>query len=238
MVTDFFSERRFLLAPTSTDAIVAWILPLVRQRYSERLCSTPVALRSSRGWNRKAANLLGVMDELRGLRRRGRQTVTVLGPARRQLRGPVPRWPAGCPRRERPTSPRQCWDDDRGVGDGAKAATLLGMELRAPLFVSPMGGPAHELVHPDGVAETGHQVGVGGRVHEPAVPGKCSWLSGSPEMVEDVSRIIFGESRDDAGQCADQEIDGGIGRDELKDSASQLFELEEMDPDAEVYIMY
>lgn len=40
-----------------------------------------------------------------------------------------------------------------GAAEIRTARTLLGMPLRAPLFVSPMGGPAHELVRPDGVAE-------------------------------------------------------------------------------------
>ena len=40
-----------------------------------------------------------------------------------------------------------------GMSEVRTGRTVLGMELRAPLFVSPMGGPAHELVRPDGVAE-------------------------------------------------------------------------------------
>jgi isopentenyl diphosphate isomerase/L-lactate dehydrogenase-like FMN-dependent dehydrogenase len=38
-----------------------------------------------------------------------------------------------------------------GVSRVSAEATVLGMPLAAPVFVAPMGGPAHDLVHPDGV---------------------------------------------------------------------------------------
>lgn len=38
-----------------------------------------------------------------------------------------------------------------GVAAPVTATTVLGMPLDAPLFVSPMGGPAHALAHRDGV---------------------------------------------------------------------------------------
>jgi (S)-3,5-dihydroxyphenylglycine transaminase len=41
-----------------------------------------------------------------------------------------------------------------GVGPVSTQANFLGTTLAAPLYVAPMGGPAHALVHPDGVAGT------------------------------------------------------------------------------------
>jgi isopentenyl diphosphate isomerase/L-lactate dehydrogenase-like FMN-dependent dehydrogenase len=41
-----------------------------------------------------------------------------------------------------------------GVQKVSTQATLFGMSLAAPLFVSPMGGPAHALVQPEGVFGT------------------------------------------------------------------------------------
>lgn len=41
-----------------------------------------------------------------------------------------------------------------GAQKASTQAAIFGMSLAAPLFVSPMGGPAHALVHPDGVAGT------------------------------------------------------------------------------------
>jgi isopentenyl diphosphate isomerase/L-lactate dehydrogenase-like FMN-dependent dehydrogenase len=41
-----------------------------------------------------------------------------------------------------------------GVQNVSTQATLFGMSLAAPMFVSPMGGPVHTLVHPDGVLGT------------------------------------------------------------------------------------
>jgi isopentenyl diphosphate isomerase/L-lactate dehydrogenase-like FMN-dependent dehydrogenase len=41
-----------------------------------------------------------------------------------------------------------------GVQKVSTQATLFGMTIAAPLFVSPMGGPAHALVHPEGVVGT------------------------------------------------------------------------------------
>jgi isopentenyl diphosphate isomerase/L-lactate dehydrogenase-like FMN-dependent dehydrogenase len=41
-----------------------------------------------------------------------------------------------------------------GAHEVTTQATLFGMSLAAPLFVSPMGGPAHALVHPEGVLGT------------------------------------------------------------------------------------
>jgi 4-hydroxymandelate oxidase/(S)-3,5-dihydroxyphenylglycine transaminase len=41
-----------------------------------------------------------------------------------------------------------------GAQNVSTQATVCGMALAAPMFVSPMGGPAHGLVHSDGVAGT------------------------------------------------------------------------------------
>ncbi|HLH68717.1 MAG TPA: alpha-hydroxy acid oxidase [Candidatus Dormibacteraeota bacterium] len=40
-----------------------------------------------------------------------------------------------------------------GVDQASTTSTVLGAQLAAPIFVSPMGGPAHLLAHPRGVAE-------------------------------------------------------------------------------------
>jgi len=40
-----------------------------------------------------------------------------------------------------------------GLESTTTRATIFGRELDAPIFVAPMGGPSHHLVHPQGVAE-------------------------------------------------------------------------------------
>ena len=60
-----------------------------------------------------------------------------------------------------------------GAGPASTEATIFGRTLAAPIFVAPMGGPAHQLVHPRGVFEAAAgaaDAGLGYMVSASSVP--------------------------------------------------------------------